>query len=313
MEAAAADRRSAATAVAAVALAAAIWGLSSIYYKALSHVPPVELLAHRSLWSLVFIGLFALATGRGPRVAEALRERRSLRLLALSATAISTNWLMFIWSVQTGRALEASLGYYIFPLLAAGMGALWHGERFDRAQGAALGLAGAAVLTLTFGLGAAPWVSLGLALTFGIYGLAKKGLATGPISSVVAEVVLLAPLAAGWLAGAHLLGWTDFTGLPGGLFGQDVATSLMLMFSGILTGGPLILFSLGAQRLRYSTVGLITYLNPTLQLAVATLVFAEPVSLWHALALPMIWLGLAIYSWDGLRRERRGRRPIPRP
>ncbi len=218
---------------------------------------------------------------------------------------ISANWLLFIWAVQVGRAVESSLGYYIFPLVAAGMGALWLGERFNRAQAAALALAAAAVATLTLGLGAPPWISLALATSFGFYGLAKRGLETGPISGVTAEVALLAPFAALWLAGAHLDGWTDFTGKPGAAFGADWRTGALLALSGILTGAPLIFFSLAARRLRYSTIGLISYLNPTLQFLCAIVAFAEPVTVWHAVAFPLIWAGLALYSWDGLRRERR--------
>ncbi|TYO89941.1 EamA family transporter RarD [Oceanicella actignis] len=295
-------------AAAAIVAAATVWGLSPIYYKALSHVPPIEILAHRTLWSLFFIGGFAALSGRGPEALRALAERASARALAFAAAMISVNWLLFIWSVQSGRAVEASLGYYIFPLVAAGLGAAWLGERFNRAQAAALALALAATGLLTWGIGRPPWIALALAFSFGLYGIAKKGLSVGPIAGVAAEVALLAPIAALWLAGAHLWGWSDFTGKPGGLFGEGWRDSAMLAFSGVLTGAPLILFSLAARRLRYATVGLISYLNPTLQFLCATLLFAEPLSPWHGPALALIWLGLAIYTRDGLAQERRARR-----
>jgi chloramphenicol-sensitive protein RarD len=277
--------------VLAIAAAATVWGLSGVYYKALSAVPPLEVLSHRTLWSTLFFLAVLAAQGRVGEAAAVLARPRAWAPLAASAVLIAVNWLLFIAAVQEGRALEASLGYYIFPLVAVALGFLVLGERFTPRQSAAIGLAAAAVVLLTLGTGAAPWTALALAGTFGAYGLIKNRVRVGPVASVFVETLILAPLALGWLA------W-----LGGGAFGRDWGTSAMLAFSGPLTGGPLMLFAYAARRIPYATVGLVQYLNPTLQFAVAVALFGEPFSLWHAAAFGMIWAGLALYSWGSWRR-----------
>ena len=287
----------------AMAAASMIWGLSGMYYKLLAHIPPIEVLSHRSIWSLIFFGALLLATGRTRELFSVLRDGKSLRLLALSAIMISLNWFGFIYSIQIGWAMEASLGYYIFPLVAVALGFLLLGERFRPVQGIAIGLATLAVLALSFGLGVTPWISLFLAGTFGIYGLLKRQVNAGGVMSVFIEVLLLFPLALIWLIGVHKFGWQGQ-----GAFGMNWADSALLVFSGILTGTPLVLFSYAAKRLPFSTLGLIQYLNPTLQFLVAVLVFGEVFTKWHAIAFPMIWIGLAIYSWEVWRQDKSARK-----
>ena len=197
---------------------------------------------------------------------------------------IALNWLLFIASVQQGRALEASLGYYIFPLLAVALGFLFLGERFTRLQRSRSALAALAVVVLTLGQGAAPWTALAIAATFAAYGLIKTRVRVGPVVSVFVETLLLAPLALVWLWGMHSGAWTDLGGRSGGAFGRDWATSAMLALSGPLTGGPLMLFAYAARRIPYATLGLVQYLNPTLQFAVAVALFGEPFTAWHAVA-----------------------------
>jgi chloramphenicol-sensitive protein RarD len=270
-----------------------------MYYKMLADVPPLEVLAHRTLWSLVFFGAVLLVQRRLRALGAALRGR-NVGILAISALVISTNWFGFIWSVQKGHAVEASLGYYIFPLVAVVLGMLAFGERLDRLQGAAVILAALAVAGLTWGLGAAPWMALLLAGTFGAYGLIKKRLDLGPVVSVTAEVALLAPFALGLLVVMH---YGAFGFAPGsGHFGTTARESALLAFSGVLTGGPLMLFSYAARRVRMATLGLVQYLNPTLQFGVAVLVFGEPLPRWHARAVPLIWAARALYSLASLRR-----------
>lgn len=288
----------------AIVLACCIWGLSPFYYRELSHVPPLETLAHRTIWSLVFFLGLSLATGRGPRLIAALTTRGELRALALAAAMVSANWALFIWAVGSGRIAESALGYYIFPLMMAGLGALVHGERFSPRQKVAMGIAAAATGVLALGLGAPPWVSLALAGTFALYGLIKKSVAAGPVVSVTVEVILLAPLALIWLAGAHLAGWSDFSGAAPGAFLRDPVDTAMLAASGALTGAPLALYSSASRGLPLSTVGLIAYLNPTLQVGVA-LATGEVPTIWHMIAFPMIWGALALWSVEALRRDRR--------
>ena len=289
--------------VLAMVAATPVWGLSGLYFKALAAVPPLEMLSHRTLWSVVFLGTVLLVQRDGRALAALFRKPRLVGLLAVSAALIAANWLLFIHSVQTGQALEASLGYYVFPLCAVALGYLVLGERFTPVQRLAIGLAVTAVVVLAAGLGAAPWIALTLAATFSLYGLIKARIPRGSLLTVLVETLLLAPLALVWLWGVHRLGWHDIDGRAGGLFGSGLRTSLLLLCSGLLTGGPLLLFSYAAQRLPYATVGLLQYLNPTLQFAVAVAVFGEPFTPWHAFAFALIWTGLALYSWESLRRR----------
>ena len=282
--------------------ASTIWGLSGLFYKALAHVPPLEVLAHRTLWSLLLFGSVLALRGRFGAVWQGLKTPRVVAALALSAVMISLNWGAYIGSIQFDHALEASLGYYFFPLMVVLLGALFMGERFSRGQAVALGLMAVAVATLTYGLGAPPWIALFLASTFSMYALIKKQITVGPMVSVFIEVMLLAPLAMVWLYGAHRYGWA-IVARPAGWFGHSWKDSLLLMLTGPMTAGPLLLFSYAAQRVRLSTVGLIQYLNPTLQFSVAALVFAEPVTRWHAIALPIIWAALGLFYLETRRRE----------
>lgn len=279
-----------------------VWGLSGIYYKLLDHIPPIEILAHRTLWSCVFFAFVLLIQGRISVLGQALAGRRSILMIGFAALMISTNWFVFITSIQVGRAMEASLGYYIFPLVAVLLGAIAFRERLGKAQLFAVALALCAVLTLTIGLGVPPWIALILASSFGLYGLVKKGLSVGPVVSVTAEVLLLSPIALTVLWYFHADGH--------GAFGVNWRDSLLLAFSGILTGTPLIMFSYATKRVTLATVGLVQYLNPTLQFLVATLIFQEAFSFWHAVAFAMIWTALAIYTTASLRQDRAARRAI---
>ncbi|WP_425052742.1 EamA family transporter RarD [Psychromarinibacter sp. S121] len=292
----------------AVAVASIMWGLVPIYYKLLAHVPPLEVLAHRTIWSLVFFGLVLMVQRRLHEVRALLSRPSDLAAIAAAATLISCNWLLFIYSVQIDRVTEASLGYYIFPLVSVVLGMVFYRETLKPAQAAAVVLAAAGVGVLTWGLGAAPWISIGLALLFGFYGVIKKYVNAGPVVSVSAEVLLLVPLAVVWLWGVHAQGWTGLTGETLGTFGHDWSDSLLLIVSGPLTAVPLILFSYASRRVTMATVGLVQYLNPTLQFLVATVLFAEPFTPWHAIAFPLIWVALAIYSVWAVRHERSARR-----
>lgn len=287
----------------AMITASTVWGLSGLYYRLLSSVPVLEVLAHRSLWSLVFFCGVLLYQGRLSQLAGAVRTTRGAWPIAVAAIMISTNWCGFIYSVQTGHAIEASLGYYTFPLVAVALGLVVFGDRLNWLQWGAVALAGVAVLVLSVGLGKAPWIALVLAATFGLYGMVKKLSPLGPLISTAAEVLLLTPIALGWLAASHL-GYVGGTaGQTGGVFGSDLGLSLLLMLSGPLTGVPLLLFSFASQRITMVSLGLIQYLNPTFQFLVAVLVFGEAFTPWHMIAFPLIWFGLALYSFDGWRRS----------
>ncbi len=278
----------------ALVLACVIWGLSTLFYKQLSHVAPAEVLAHRTIWSFVTFGSILLLQGRLRLVWASVRVVRQLGISCFSALTISLNWFIFIFSIGVGRALEASIGYYIYPLVAVVIGFVVLREKLTPVQWGAVALAGLAVLVLTVGLGVAPWISLVLAVSFAAYGLLKRWIDAGPVVSVTVETLLLTPFALLflliWGQGAFFWGWFE---------------ALLLAVSGLITAAPLVLFSYAAKRVPMSTTGLILYLNPTLQFLVAWLIFAEPVSQWHAIALPMIWLALALYSWSVLRPSAR--------
>ena len=288
--------------VAATIAAASIWGLSSLFYKQLSDVPALEVLSHRTLWSLVFFALVLGFQGRLRLVWAAFRTPGAFAIIALASFMIAANWFLFIWSIQVGRATESSLGYYIFPLVAVFLGRIFFGERLAPVQWVAVALAGCAVTLLAFGLGAAPWVALLLASTFGLYGLIKKKLDLGPVVSVTAEVILIAPVAAYVLLQSYHNGSSAF--------GTDWAVSGMLILAGPLTAMPLILFSFAARRLTMATCGLLLYINPTLQFACAVFVFAEPFGPWHLGAFTVIWSALALYSVSALRRENARRKSV---
>lgn len=278
-----------------------IWGLSPLYYKELAHVPPLEVLSHRTLWSLVFFGAVLALQARLRDLLGAASSRSAVAKLVIAAALITFNWGTFIWAIQVERTVEASLGYYIFPLISVAIGMLFFAEGWQPGKVVAFGLACVAVLVLTYGLGAAPWVSILLALSFAGYGVIKRKTEAGPVVSVTAEVLILAPIALSWLLYVH-------NQPDSGAFGRDLSDSLFLALSGPLTALPLILFSYASRRLGFATLGLVLYLNPTLQFGVAVWVFAEPVTPWHGIALPLIWVALAIYSFDALARERAARR-----
>lgn len=292
--------------IAAIVSACTIWGLSGLYFGRIDNVPALEILAHRVVWSVVFFLILFAAQGRLGELARLLGPTGPRGRIALATLMISVNWFGYVWAVKNGHATEASLGYYIFPLIAVALGYLAFGERFSRLQMVAIALAVSAVTVLTVWLGQPPWISLLLAGTFGLYGMIKKGMSAGPVISVGAETILLAPLAVVYLAWLHLAGT--------GAIRQGAAEVGYLALSAIFTGMPLVLFSYASRRLRYATLGLVQYMNPTLQFTVAMLYFAEPFGPAHAVAFPLIWAGVALYCYDLWRQDRalRAERAAPR-
>lgn len=289
------DTRRALNGVLAMIACCVIWGLSPLYYRLLNHIAPADVLAHRTIWSLVFFATILMVQGRIGELRVAVTDRTQIGWVVLAAVMISINWFLFIFAIQIDRVTETSLGYYIFPLVSVLFGFVLFRERLRASQWLAVALAGLAVLVLTFGLGAVPWISLTLAATFGIYGVLKKRISQGPVVSVAAEVLVLVPLALIWLAFFAEIGWPGW------------ATLIILIFSGPMTAGPLMLFSYAAKRVRLATVGLMQFINPTLQFLLAVLIFGEPMGLPHMIAFPLIWGALAIYSWVALAEDRAAR------
>ena len=278
----------------AIAMIAActIWGLSAIYYKQLSETPPIEVLCHRTIWSVVVFTLFLRLQNRLEELKIVFRNRKLVQTLFWAAAMISTNWFFFIWSVHNDRATEASFGYYIFPLVAVVFGLFFFNERLSLMKWVSVVLATIAVLILAISQNILPFIALVLSITFGIYGMLKKQISLGPVLSVTSEVILLLPVAIILLLYWHLDGT--------GSFGTNITTTSLLIFSGPMTAVPLMLFSYAARRVQMTSLGIIQYLNPSLQFFVAIFIFLEPFGLWHAVAFGLIWLALFIYSFASI-------------
>lgn len=280
--------------IVAIIAACVIWGLSPLFYKLLTHVPPLEVLAHRTGWSLVFFAALLGFQGRLGDMRRAFAGRRQSGLIALASVLISINWFTFILAVQIGHATEASLGYFIFPLVAVLIGRFGFGERLDRWQWISVAMAGLAVAVLTWGLGVAPWISLVLASSFGFYSAIKKLLPVGPVVSVTCETLLVLPIGLTVLVVQHATGQ--------GAFGREIWDSALLILSGPLTAIPLILFSYAARRVALTTVGLLQYINPSLQFLCAVAVFGEAFTGWHQIAFGLIWIALILFSLAPIRQ-----------
>jgi chloramphenicol-sensitive protein RarD len=276
-----------------------MWGVFPVYFKALQGVPPSEVLAHRVLWSLVFVALL-LAVMRNGRWLLNLRAANVRRTFIASALLVSVNWLIYIWSVQAGRVVDASLGYFINPLVNVLIGALFLHERLRPTQWAAVLLAAAGVAWLTWQAGAPPWIGLALALTFASYGLLRKTAPLGALEGLAIETALLTPLALAWLL---WLGWTGSSVFVAGVEGGGGASSwqsLLLILAGPITAIPLLLFAAGARRIPFTTLGLLQYVGPTLQLLLGVYLYREPFDTAKLAGYAAIWLALAVFSVDSL-------------
>jgi chloramphenicol-sensitive protein RarD len=266
-----------------------LWGFLPLYMKALAHIPPVEVIAHRVVWSLP-IALVVLAwLGRTGDLRAALKTPRMLGMGALTAALISVNWGIYVWAIGSGNALDAALGYYINPLFSIFLGAVLLRERIGRWQAVAIALAVVAVAILTWDAGRLPLVALSLTLTWGFYAFLKKWLPIGPNQGFALEVLILLPLALGymvWLWGAGT-----------GHFLQGVAwNDALLIGCGIVTAGPLMIYANGAKRLRLSTIAIMQYIAPTMIFLTAVFIFDEPFSGVKLVAFGLIWAALAVYS-----------------
>ena len=277
----------------------AFWGFLPIYLKWLDHIPALEVVAHRIIWSLPVAGGVLIALGRTDTLRAALRDPRALAMAAGTATLISINWAVYVYAIASGQAVQAALGYYINPLFSVLIGAVFLRERLDALQWAASALACCAVAVLTFDAGEVPLIALVLMLSFGFYALAKKQLPIGPNQGFLLEVLILAPPALGYVI------WLEASG--SGAFFAGPSTTALLLGCGVVTAVPLMLYANGAKRLKLSTIGMLQYIAPTMILAIAVFAFGEPFGQARAVAFPMIWLALVLYSvslFKGVRRAR---------
>ncbi len=282
-------------------LAFFVWTGFPVYFKSVAEVPALEVLAHRVWWSALFVMLLILLRGKWVDLVHAFRTPRLVLGLTISALLVSFNWLIFIWAIANNHVLESSLGYYINPLLNVVLGVLILRERLRPAQWAAIALGSLGVINLVWQYGQVPWISLGLACSFGLYGLMRKRIPVDALTGLCVETLLLAPLALGYLV------YLNATGA--GLFGAARwQLDGLLMISGVLTAAPLILFAAAARRLTLSTLGQLQYTVPTGHFLLAVFAFGETFTHAHAVTFTCIWIALLIYALDTYRSERKSRR-----
>ncbi len=278
-------------------LAYAMWGLLPLYFQSLSAVAPLDVVLHRSLWSLVVVLVLLAAMRRWTWLVDIARRPKALLTFAFSALLLSTNWLAYVWAVTDGRVVEASLGYFITPLVNVLLGYFVLRERPRLAQWCALAVAALGVLWLAIFAGSFPWVGLFLAASFGLYGLMRKTAPLGAIEGLALETLLLAPLAAG------LLAWRVSQG--GGAADAGTNVLALLALAGPLTALPLLLFAAGARRIPLTTLGLLQYISPTIQFALGVWLFHEPFAGPRLVGFLFIWAALVIYTAEGLAWMRR--------
>jgi chloramphenicol-sensitive protein RarD len=290
------------TGVSAAALAFFIWGLSPAYWKLLDAVTRGELLAHRIVWSFVFMLALVLLRRRGREVRQVVASPGRLALVGLRGLLLSVNWLVFLWGVQRGHIVECSLGYYINPLVNVLLGAVFLGERMTKRQVVSVFLAVLAVANLVVRYGRVPWVALALAGSFGFYGLLRKASHVPAVPGFAAECAVMAPLAALFLLAAPA-GSAEGGGVNG-------AQAALLAGGGVLTSLPLILFAYGVRRVRLATVGFLQYLAPTCQFLLGVFAYGETFTRLHFVTFVLIWLAVGLYCWDAVlaARDPRGAR-----
>jgi chloramphenicol-sensitive protein RarD len=282
----------------AAALCYLLWGLVPLYWKQLADINALELIAHRHLWSLVFVAAVVAARGGGGEVRAALGSARGVAVNFLSATLLTANWLVYVWGVNTGHVIETSLGYFLVPLVNVAAGRFVLHEHLRRLQWLAIALAAAGVALMVGQLGRPPWIALTLAGTWGGYSLMRKQSPLGSLTGLTVETLLLAPFAAAFLL------WQHHTG-AGALGRVSFAQHALVLSAGVITAVPLLLFAYGARRIRLSTMGLLQYLAPTVQFAIGVLVYHEPFARDRAASFAFIWAGLALYSADNLWAQRK--------
>ncbi|MTV49173.1 EamA family transporter RarD [Heliobacillus mobilis] len=278
-----------------------LWGLLPLYWKSLGGVPGTEILAHRIVWSFVFVMAVLFVTGRWGKMKEALREKNNRLRLIAGSLLISVNWFVYIWAVNNGHMVEASLGYYINPLFNVAVGVVFLRERLSRAQIAAIVLAAMGVLFLTVNFGQVPWIAMTLAISFTLYGMVKKKVLLEPMVGLAIETAVVTPLALLYLL---FLQGTGASALSNG----SSLTVILLLGAGVATAMPLVWFAQGAQRIPLSTMGFIQYLSPTISLLLGVFLFHETFTTVHVISFAFIWSGLIVYSLSHLKQMRDSKR-----
>lgn len=274
------------------------WGLMPIFFKALTSIPPLEVVAHRIVWGALLLVAVLAIRGRLDELGQVLRSRKAMVTLSATAVLIAINWLIYIWAVFNDHVVAAALGYYLNPLLNVVLGYVVLKEHLSRAQMFAVALAAIGVAVLAAGALSTLWVSLALAASFGTYGLIKKMTPVGPMVGMATETLILSPIALIFLV------WLAISGA--GAFGtQATDLDLLLVAGGAVTAIPLVLFASAAKKMKFATLGIIQYLAPTIQFLLGVFLYREALTTAHLIAFPLIWTGLILYSWDAWKSSRR--------
>jgi chloramphenicol-sensitive protein RarD len=279
------------------------WGLSPLYWHALAPVAAIDVIAHRALWAVPCCALLLAWRGHLGRALAVLRQPRNLLLLATSSALVASNWWLFVWSVGAGQIAQASLGYFLQPLLTVLIGLVFFHERLTPMQWLAVAFAAAGVLVYATSVGEPPLLALGVAVSFALYGALRKHVSVDSVDGLFVETLLLAPVALGWIL------YHDGAGLGT----VDLPTSLLLVLSGAFTAFPLIAYVSAARRLPLATLGLLFYLNPSCQLLVAVCWFGEPLHAAEAWTFALVWIGVLLYLGQLLNDRMRGRSAALRP
>jgi len=287
----------------AAASAFLIWGTSPLYWKPLASVQPLEIVCHRIVWGAPCVALVLLLTGRLGSVRDVFASRRAVALMLLSSLLVSVNWLTYVLAVNSARVVEASMGYYINPLVNVFLGFVFLRDRLRRPQWLAIALAAAGVLNLVADYGQVPWVALVLAFTFGLYGLVRKVVRVDALPGLLFELCLLGVGAASYIV------WREVAGV-GGLGTGDSTVVALLLGAGVFTVLPLFLFTIGARRLRLATLGLTQYIAPTGMFLLGVFAYGEPFTRTHLVTYLFIWSGVAVYAWEGVANMRREHRRV---
>jgi chloramphenicol-sensitive protein RarD len=275
-----------------------LWGFLPIYMKAVAHISPAEVIAHRIIWSLPLAGIVLLVLGRTRDIGAALRSPRMLAMGALTAALITVNWGTYVWAIGAGHSLDAALGYFINPLFSIFLGAMFLKEKLQPLQIVAIALAALAVAILALDSGGIPWVALTLAITWGFYALLRKTLPLGPNQGFFLEVLILSGPALLYIL------YLEFVSGEGHLYRTGATDTTLLLGCGIITAVPLMIYANGAKLLKLSTIGIMQYIAPTMIFLIAVFAFHESLGAARMIAFPLIWAGLFLYSWSMLKGSR---------
>jgi chloramphenicol-sensitive protein RarD len=277
-----------------------MWGVAPIYFKLLQAVPAAEILMHRIIWSMSVLVLLVVITRQMPKVRAAIKNSKVMLILLLSGILLAGNWLLFIWAINNDHLLDASLGYYINPLLNVFLGRVFLGERLSPLQMVAVGLAITGVLVLVLTFGKIPWIALFLASSFGVYGLLRKKVAVDSLPGLLLETAMMLPFA--------LVYWLFFAGEISNLFNNDLNMNIILLCAGIVTTAPLLCFTGAARRIKYSTLGFFQYIGPSIMFVLAVYIYGEPLSEARLMTFAFVWLALGVFSFDSFRQYKLAKR-----